>query len=146
VNIDVVERVPARVAYLCYSGPFGEPLGRFWRATVAPWLADLGLIDCPRYGITLDDSRYEACVELPPGLALPDALQSTIAGGRYAIRNFKGNGATIGAGWEAFAADFAARGLARDPARHRFEHYPRGATCDPRTNIFACRLCIPVSS
>ena len=28
---------------------------RFWRNTVAPWLADHGLVDCPRYGVTLDD-------------------------------------------------------------------------------------------
>ena len=52
MRIDVVERPAVRVAYLRYTGPFGERLGRFWRNTVAPWLADHGLVDCPRYGVT----------------------------------------------------------------------------------------------
>jgi AraC family transcriptional regulator len=154
VNIDIVERAPARVAYLRYTGPFGEPLGRFWRGRVAPWLADLGLIDCPRYGIPLDDvtntpaerCRYDACVELPPGLAMPDAEQATIAGGRYAVTLFKGTGADIGPAWGAFHAAHRARGLVQDPGRAPFEHYPRGATFDHRTGAFVCELCIPVRS
>jgi len=153
VNIDIVERAAARVAYQRYMGPYGEPLGKFWRNTVAPWLADHGLVDCPRYGVTIDDPastppdrcRYDACVELSPGLSLPDAPQTTIAGGRYAVTCFKGTGAEISAAWGTFVTEAAARGLAWDPVRPPFEHYPRGASYDPRSGTFACELCIPLN-
>ena len=89
MRIDVVERPAVRVACRRYTGPFGEPLGKFWRGSVAPWLADHGLVDCPRYGVTRDDPRttppeqcrYDCCVELPPGLSLPDATETMIPGG-----------------------------------------------------------------
>ena len=106
MRIDITERPAVRVAYLRYTGPFGDPVGRFWRNTVSPWLADHGLVDCPRYGVALDNPmdtppercRYDACVELPPGLSLPDAPERNLAGGRYAVTHFKGTGADIGAG------------------------------------------------
>lgn len=154
MRIDIAERSPVRVAYLRYTGPFGEPLGRFWRAKVAPWLADHGLLDCPRYGVTLDDvsqtppekCRYDACVELPPGLSLPDAPETMLAGGRYAITHFKGTGANIGAAWEDFMREVLADPARHlDPARPPFEHYPRGALYDARTGVFACELCLPVT-
>ncbi len=153
MRIDVVERPAVRVAYLRYTGPFGEPLGRFWRNTVAPWLADHGLVDCPRYGVTLDNvmskppeqCRYDACVELPPGLSLPDAEETTIRGGRYAVTHFKGSVADIGAAWGAFIGEYLANPAHRiDEARLPFEHYPRGALYDARTGTFACELCLPV--
>ncbi len=154
MNIDVVDRQPVLVAYLRYTGPFGEPLGKFWRNTVSPWLADHGLVDCPRYGVTIDDPmltplakcRYDACVELPPGLKLPDASQTTLPGGRYAVTRFKGSGAEIGNAWGAFAAECSARGLVWDNVRLPFEHYPRGAYFDHKAGTFACELCIPVGS
>ena len=85
-----------RVAYLRYTGPFGEPLGRFWRGTVTPWLAEHGMLDCPRFGVTLDNPmntppekcRYDACVELRQGMTLPDAGETLIPGGRYAVTHF----------------------------------------------------------
>ena len=88
MKIEIVERQPVRVAYQRYIGPAGVGVGRFWRATVAPWLADHGLLDCPRYGVSLDNPtetpsdqcRYDACVELPLGLDIPGAGQATIAG------------------------------------------------------------------
>lgn len=154
MNIDIVERAPARVAYLRYIGPFGEPLGRFWRNTVSPWLADLDLFDCPRYGVSLDDPtntppeqcRYDACVELPPGLSLPDVAESTVAGGSYAVMCFKGTSAQIGAAWTTFFTRAVVRGLERDAGRPLFEHYPRGAPRDARTGTFACELCMPLGS
>jgi AraC family transcriptional regulator len=154
MKIDIAERNPVRVAYLRYTGPFGERLGRFWRGAVAPWLADHGLVDCPRYGVTLDDPattppdqlRYDACVELPAGLSLPDVGETTIRGGRYAVTRFKGTGAEIGAAWGAFIAAFLADPAHRiDDSRPPFEHYPRGAFFDSRTGTFACELCLPVA-
>jgi hypothetical protein len=40
----MADRQPVKVARMRYPGQFGEPPLRFWRATVAPWLADHGLI------------------------------------------------------------------------------------------------------
>jgi AraC family transcriptional regulator len=153
VKIDVVQRAPVRVAYLRYTGPYGEPLGRFWRGTVSGWLAEHGLLDCPRYGVSLDDlrttpperCRYDACVALPDGLTVPDAAETTLPGGRYAVAPFKGTSAGIGAAWGAFVAGCAARALVGDMSRHAFEHYPRGASFDTRTGVFACELCMPLA-
>jgi AraC family transcriptional regulator len=155
MKIDFLERNPVRVAYLRYTGPYGEPLGRFWRGTVAPWLADHGLIDCPRYGVSLDDPmktvpgscRYDACVELPPGLSLPDAPETRIAGGRYAVTHFRGTGADIGPAWTNFLqACHGDPSFTPDTSRPPFEHYPRGAGYDARTGMFACELCLPAGS
>ena len=154
MKIELVERRPVRVACHRYTGPFGEHVGRFWRHTVAPWLAEHGLVDCPRYGVTLDDPlntppekcRYDACVELPAGLALPDTAEETIASGRYAVTHFKGSSAQIGAAWRAFIGEFAAQPGSRiDPSRSPFEHYPRGALFDARSGTFSCELCLPVA-
>jgi len=151
MKIDVVERPAVRVACMRYTGPSGEPLGRFWRGTVAPWLADLGLVDCPRYGVTLDNPmttppercRYDACVALPPGLSLPDAEPALVGGGSYAVTHFKGPVALIGAAWETFRRECQAVHQL-DDSRPPFEHYPRGSHFDARTGIFACELCLPV--
>jgi AraC family transcriptional regulator len=153
MKVEVVERHPARVAYLRYTGPFGEPLARFWRKSVTPWLAEHDLVDCPRYGVPLDNPmrtppdqcRYNACVEMPPGLSLPDAEEATIAGGRYAVTRFKGSGANIGAAWGAFVGECLAGGVQPDESRPPLEFYPRGAVFDARTGVFACELCLPVS-
>jgi len=153
MKLSIVERQPVHVAYLRYTGPYGEPLARFWRGTAAPWLADHGLVDCPRYGVVLDDARrtppencrYDACVELPPGLSLPDAPETTIAGGRYAVTHFKGTGAEIAAAWDEFNRE-CLRVHRLDASRLPFEHYPRGAPYDARRGAFSCELCQPVTS
>ena len=91
--------------------------------------------------------RYDACVELPRGLTLPDAGETTIPGGRYAVTHFKGTGAEIGAAWGAFVGAALADPANRlDPARHPFEHYPRGACFDVKTGVFSCELCLPLGS
>lgn len=154
MNIDFVERSPVRVAYRRYTGPFGEPLGRFWRAQVAPWLAEQGLLDCPRYGIALDNPattppekcRYDCCVELPVGLTLADAPEQTLAGGRFAVTRFKGTGAEIGGAWSEFVGACMKRSLPPDASRSAFEYYPRGAIFDAKTGVFSCELCYPVGS
>jgi AraC family transcriptional regulator len=153
MRIAVVERLPVKVLYLRYTGPFGEPLEKFWRNTVTPWLADHGLLDCPRYGVTLDNPmdtpaekcRYDACVEVPAGLRPPDTGERAIPGGRYAVTIFRGVGAEIGPAWRVFAsACFLDHAV--DPQRLPFEHYPRGAYFDIKTGAFVCELCMPVSS
>jgi len=154
MNIEVVERAPVRVAYRRHTGPFGEHLIRFWRGNVAPWMAEHGLLDCPRYGVSLDDPantpaekcRYDACVELPPGLSLPDAPEKILAGGRYAITLFKGTSTQIGEAWRVFMRECLARPDAHlDASRPPFEHYPRGASFDPRSGAFTCQLCLALT-
>ncbi len=154
MNIDIVERAPARVAFLRYTGPLGEPLGRFWRGTVTPWLAVHDLTDCPRYGVAVDDPtktppeecRYDACVELPPGLTLRELEQASVAGGRYVVTCFRGTAAQVGASWTAFVQRAIASGHLRDESRPLVERYPRGALYDHRTGAFACELCMPLGS
>jgi AraC family transcriptional regulator len=155
MKIAIVDRLPVRVAYLRYTGPYGEALGKFWRATVAPWLAEHGMVDCPRYGVPLDDSmntppdkcRYDACVELPAGMSLPGAEKKIIDGGKYAVTTFKGTGAGIGPAWGAFVAEcLAGKTPAIDATRLPFEHYPRGTLLDPKSGVFACEFFLPVSS
>jgi len=153
VKIEIAERQPVKVAYLRYTGPFGEPLGKFWRHTVSPWLAEQGLLDCPRYGVALDNPldtppdkcRYDCCVELTPGLTLSNANETMIPGGRYATTPFKGAGSEIGAAWAALIAEILVPDRI-DPQRPAFEHYPRGASYDWKTGVFSCELCIPVTS
>jgi AraC family transcriptional regulator len=155
VTLRIIERAPVSVVCLRYTGPLGEPLGRFWQTTVNPWLADLGLLDCPRYGVTLDNPlrtapplcRYDACVELPPGLMLEQAGNRTIAGGNYAVTSFKGDARTIGAAWDGLVGAVFASGVWRiDDTRLPFEHYPRRAWRDPRSGGFACELCVPLTN
>jgi AraC family transcriptional regulator len=153
VNIETVDRKPVRVAARRYVGPYGEPLGKFWRNVVTPWLADNGLVDCPRFGVPLDNPastppelcRYDCCVELPPGLPVGDATERTIPGGKYAATRFKGTSAQIGAAWEGFVRGCLSSGMTGDSARFAFEHYPRGATHDPKTGVFGCELCFPLA-
>jgi AraC family transcriptional regulator len=153
VGTKTVDREPVRVAARRYVGPYGEPLGKFWRNVVTPWLADNGLVDCPRFGVPLDDPgstplercRYECCVALAPGLTVADAAELTIPGGKYAVTRFKGTGAQIGGAWADFVRGCVAAGMKRDVARPAFEHYPRGAIVDPKTGVFGCELCFPLA-
>lgn len=154
MRIRIVEWQPAQVVCLRYTGPHGEPLLRFWRSTVTPWLADHGLVDCPRYGVVLDDPsttpaascRYDAGVELPEGLSLPGTATRSIAGGRYATASFKGTAADIASAWSGFYTGVLGDGSnQRDPHRLPLEHYPRGASFDARTREFSCNLCLPLA-
>jgi AraC family transcriptional regulator len=152
VDITIVDRKPVRVATRRYVGPFGEPLGRYWRSVVTPWLADHGILDCPKYGVPLDNPmstppdrcRYDCCVELPAGLDVPDGGEREIAGGMYVVASFKGTGAQIGPAWGGFFASCMSQGMEMDSARLAFEHYPRGAHFDQKTGVFVCEICLPV--
>src|SRR5262245_9561537 len=44
MNVKLIERQPIRVAYMRHTGPYGEPIGRFWKEQVAPWMATDGLM------------------------------------------------------------------------------------------------------
>src|SRR4029077_10630598 len=55
MKVLLVDRAPTPVAYLRYTGSYGEPILRFWQETAYPWLLKNGLLEQPRYGISHDD-------------------------------------------------------------------------------------------
>jgi AraC family transcriptional regulator len=153
VNVKLITRQPTTVAYLRYIGPYGEPVSRFWRKTVSPWLAMNGLLDKPRYGISYDDPsitaadqcRYDACAEVPSDFVpAGGAFKTTLPGGQYAVLPFQGTLPEVGEAWTALLRDWLpGSGLQLD-ARPCFEFYPEGSTCDQETGVFDCQICIPV--
>ncbi len=154
MNVTIIDRQPATIAYLRHLGPYGEPIARFWQKTYVPWaiMNKLGP-DHARYGVSLDDPgitapeqcRYDACAEVPPDfLATGGALKATIPGGKYAVLQFKGSVGQIGEAWAALLRDWLpSSGLQLD-ARPCFEYYPKGAGHDATTGAFECEICIPV--
>ena len=153
MNVKRIDRPPVTVAYLRHSGPYGEPISRFWQDTYVPWAITNNLMDRPRYGIGHDDPgitapescRYDACAEVAPDfVATGGAFKTTLPGGRYAALAFKGSATDVVEGWTMLLRDWLpASGLQLD-ARPCFEHYPVDAECDPQTGAFACEICIPV--
>lgn len=153
MKVDVIERQPTTVVCLRYLGPYGESINAFWQQTVYPWMAASGLLQQPRYGISLDDPnvvapeqcRYDAGCEAPTTLtALGNAQKTTIPGGKYAALNFKGTAGEIGEAWTAMLRDWLpASGLKLD-GRPMFEYYPQGSSFDAASGVFDCKLCIPV--
>lgn len=154
MQVTLIERQPANVAYLRYVGPPGEAVAQFWQTVYYPWAATHQLLDKPRYGISHDDPsivqpaklRYDACVEVPAGFVpWGDALLTTLPGGRYAAGRFKGTGAQFPAGWQSMLRDWLpGSGLQLD-ARPSFEFYGPDSSYDPATGMMECDICIPVA-
>ncbi len=153
MNVKLVDRQPATVAYLRHLGPYGEPISQFWQKTVYPWLVTNDLLGQPRYGISHDDPsitapeqcRYDGGAEVPPQFAPSgNAFKTIIPGGRYAVLSFKGAVPEVGEAWSALLRDWLpSSGLQLD-ARPCFEYYPKGSTYDPESGVFECEICIPV--
>jgi AraC family transcriptional regulator len=153
MNVKLIDRQPATIAYLRHVGPYGAPLSQFWQKTVYPWLVANDLLAQPRYGISHDDPsitapkqcRYDAGAEVPPQFAPSgNAFKTIIPGGRYAVLSFRGAVAEIGEAWTALLRDWLpSSGLQLD-ARPCFEFYKKGSTYDPETGVFECEICIPV--
>jgi AraC family transcriptional regulator len=154
MKVTLVDRVPAPVAYLRHTGPYGEPLARFWQETVYPWLAQNALLGQARYGLSHDDPsitesrlcRYDAGVEVPPQFTLPgNALTTIVPGGRYAVLHFEGTVDEIGDVWNRLLRDWLPSSGFQLDARPCFEYYPTQSKYDPRTGVFDCDICIPVA-
>ena len=155
MNVTIIDRAPAAVAGLRYVGPYGVPIGRFWMEEYVPWAVAHKLgPDHARYGIIHDDPsvtpaaecRYDACAEVAPGRAPAGAtVTATVAGGRYAVLEFRGTAADIGAAWDSLLRGWMpAHGL-RCAGRPCFEYYPPGGHVDPDTGAFSCQLHAPVA-
>ncbi len=154
MNVTLIDRQPATVAYLRHLGPYGASIARFWQETYVPWAVTNRLgADHARYGISHDDPsitapeqcRYDACAEVAPDFyATGGALKTSIPGGKYAVLNFMGTAQQVGAAWAALLRDWLpSSGLQLD-ARPCFEYYPKGAAYDDKTGAFECQICIPV--
>ena len=153
MNVKMIEREPATIAYVRHLGPYGETISRFWQEIYFPWAATNNLLAQPRYGISHDDPeitapeqcRYDACAEVPANFkATGNAFKTTIPGGTYASLRFRGTGSQIGEAWTALLRDWLpASGLQLD-TRPCFEYYPPEADCDGETGEFECDICIPV--
>ncbi len=154
MNVKLVDRLPANIAYMRHTGPYGAPVNAFWIHRVVPWLTMNNLMDQPRYGIGQDDPavtapekcRYDACVEVPPQF-VPGAgvYLTTIPGGRYAAHSFKGTVPQVGEAWTSVLRDWLPASGYQLDGRPCFEYFPRGSSYDPATGIFDCQICIPVS-
>ena len=154
MEVTLVDRAPAFVAYQRHTGPYGTPLSLFWQQTIYPWLRENALLEQARYGISHDDPsitepdrcRYDACVEVPPLFkASRSVLTATIPGGRYAVLRFKGTAGEIGETWNSLLRDWLpSSGLQLD-ARPCFEYYSKESSHDAQTGVFDCDICIPVA-
>jgi len=155
MQVALIDRQPATIAYLRHLGPYGEPIARFWQEIYVPWavMNRLGP-NHARYGISHDDPsitapeqcRYDACAEVAPDFgATGGALKVTIPGGKYAVLKFRGTVEQVGEAWAALLRDWLpSSGLQLD-SRPCFEYYPKGAVRDRQTGEFECEICIPVA-
>jgi len=153
MNITLIDRQPVTIAYMRHTGPYGEPVSRFWHEVFFPWMQLHGLQGRPFYGMGQDDPsitapeqcRYDAGVEVPEGFQPgANAYLTTIPGGRYASLAFKGSVADVGAAWDVLLRDWLPASGLRFDARPCFEYYGPDASFDPATGVFTCDICIPV--
>lgn len=154
MQVSLVTRQPATLAYFRHLGPYGEPVARFWQETYVPWavMNKLGP-DHARYGISHDDPaitapeqcRYDACAEVAPDfVATGGALKATLPGGQYAVLHFRGTVEQVGESWAALLREWLPSSGFQLDARPCFEYYPKGAACDAGTGEFECEICVPV--
>jgi AraC family transcriptional regulator len=153
MNVQLVDREPATVAYLRHVGAYGMSISKFWQDTVVPWMATNNLFGRPRYGISHDDDeitapdklRYDAAVEVPADFAGTGAYMKTvIPGGKYAAGRFKGTDNQIVAAWDSMMREWLPGSGMQLDARPFFEYYSTEAKFDATSGVFECDICIPV--
>lgn len=155
MKVTIIDRPEVHVAYLRQTGAYGPSISRFWMEKVAPWMSTNNLFGRERFGIALDDPtvtapakcRYDACVQSDAKEMLSgDPGRKTIPGGKYASLAFEGVGANIGEAWDALLRDWLPKSGLQLDSRPFFEHYPADGRYDPKTGIFTCNICVPVSA
>ncbi len=153
-QVCLIERPDTRIAYLRHEGPLGLAVQHFWHAEVQPWLRRLGWPPQAQYGISHDDPvvsdpercRYDAAVDVPPGLPVPSGIfTARLPGGRYAALPFHGRAEHIGHAWSALLRDWLPDSGWQLDYRPCFECYPVDSRVDPDTGVFGCDICIPVA-
>ncbi len=152
MDYQIKELPEVRIAYLRYKGPYGAPIGEFWKEVFTQWQQAFGLQGRTTYGVAQDDPsttppaecRYDACVEVAPDYQIPaPAKEAHIPAGRYAVAQFKGSGADVPAAWGEFFGQIHAAGMY--DSGPCFERYPADYAMDPDTGVFEAELCIPVN-
>ena len=141
------------VAYLPYQGELGPKVNTFWSERVMPWIAELGLQNQARFGVSHDDPsvanpkqcRYDACVALPEGYVGPRGLlRGLIPQGIYASSHFVGDAQAITIAWMVMLRDWMPSTGWQLDARPCFEYYPsNGVSVDAAAPI-DCDICLPV--
>jgi len=151
MEYDIKQLPEVRVAYLRYKGPFGAPIGEFWKEVFTPWQKAFGLVGKVTYGVAQDDPsttppsecRYDACVEVSADYPIqPPAKEAHIPAGRYAVARFVGTGADVPGAWGEFFGQI--HGAGQYDQGPCFERYPADYAMDPATGVFEAELCIPV--
>jgi AraC family transcriptional regulator len=155
MKVTIENLKPTHVAYMRHVGAYGEPVSRFWREVVAPWMMTNHLMNCVRYGVSHDDPsitdadqcRYDACVVVPEGFkGTGNYHETTLAGGRCAVTRFKGTVEEITGVWAELLREWLPSSGMQLDARPFLEYYDQGMSFDPQTGVFECDLCIPVHS
>lgn len=153
MNVQLVNRSPAKIAYLRHTGPYGDAIAKFWMDTVAPWMVENDLMNRPRYEISHDDPgitspincRYDAGVEIEEDhVCSGNAQYVEIPGGRYAVLQFNDTPDKFVDAWASLLRDWLPSSGMQLDARPCFEHYPVTSSYDAKTGVISCELCIPV--
>ncbi len=153
MEVRIVDLPEVRVAYQRHIGPYGPAIGTFWREVAAPWMHSNGLSGQMCYGIghdapgitPPDKCRYDACVAVPE--TFQPSGQAGIAvlpGGRYAVAQFSGAPARVGAAWMWLTREWLPSSGLQCDGRPCFERFSAVSALDQRTGDLTCELCIPV--
>jgi AraC family transcriptional regulator len=157
-----LKTLPAmQLAYLRWTGPYGHPgITQTWERFGA-WCAQRGLTQPRRkmFGISQDNPeitpadkcRYDCCVEVDKGFAVPGASESGVgvqsfAGGRYACARFAGTGADIHTAWMRMFGEWLPQSGWQADDKPGLELYDEDFVVDHATGAFNCWLCVPVRS
>ena len=153
MEVKLIDRQPARIVYLRYVGPYGPPLGRFWKSRVVPWVAERGLHRREMYSISYDNPdvtaadqcRCDVGVAVDEGfVAMGDEAIMTIPGGRYATTRFFGTPDEIPVPWRWMMREWLPASSLQLDERPMFEYYGPGMRFDEATGAFECDVTIPV--
>jgi AraC family transcriptional regulator len=153
MDVELIERVPSRIVYLHYVGPYGRPLAQFWRERVMPWIETRRLGGRALIAISHDNPNVtapEKCrcdigVEVDAAFVpVGDEQVTTVPGGRYATTRFFGTVDQIHDAWTGLMRDWLPHSGMQLDARPTFEYYPADMRYDHATGAFECVLTIPV--
>jgi AraC family transcriptional regulator len=154
INVQVKTLPAHHVAYMRYTGPYGQGgIQELWQR-MARWASarDLWTADHISLGISHDDPkvtepakcRYDAAIEIPRDFRPDGDVNVTdVEGGKYAILPFFGKPETIGEAYDQLFGVWLPGSGYQPDSRPIFELY-RGEHCDPETGNFRCDICLPV--
>lgn len=142
-----------------YSGPYGLAISRFWQSFnearfARGWNGETYGIAIPgeHYVAQFSDPqhpeaqscRYDAGVGVTADVVIDAAFtETTLQGGRYAVSEFLGTPASIGAVWEVALRTQYEAGAVSEDGRPPFEWY-RTTDVFHADGRFSCALCVPV--